>query len=125
MYMHKHICMYMWVCECDTLEARLIIPPTISSHICRRDQHPHPFHLTPTLPHHIRLTPAFTIHPHTCTYHPHTGVTNTLILRMYKADPSLNGTLAIDELEPPVLYVGNAMSGDRRYVHECILYDLS
>jgi hypothetical protein len=47
-----------------------------------------------------------------------TGTTNTLILRMYKPDPYLNGT-AIDEIEPPVLYVGNTLENGARCVPDC------
>ena len=54
----------------------------------------------------------------TTAFHHHTipGVTNTLILRMYKPDPFLNDTLRIDEIEPPVLYVGNTLNDGTRYV---------
>jgi hypothetical protein len=62
-------------------------------------------------------------HPHPPPPHTHTpqkGATNTLILRMYKPDPSLNDTLRIDEIEPPVLYVGNTLNDGRRCVRACV-----
>ena len=43
-------------------------------------------------------------------------MTNTLILRMYKPDPILGEKFPVEEIDPPVLYVGQTLNDGRRCV---------
>ena len=48
------------------------------------------------------------------TFHDRPGMTNTLILRMYKPDPSLGEQFPVEAIDPPVLYVGQTLNDGRR-----------